>query len=136
MSPLGRILVRSFSETALVAAILSGCAPREPAPDVSLEEKLARVGLERISEQAAWVPPIARGRYVPCRVIDGGSSPGPLPPHPAGYLLVGVTDSGDGTASATLEALAAWSPGKFLTLTVRPIIIIPGPSSRNGGSAM
>ena len=119
LSRLGKTLVNAASVWTLFATFLSGCASFGESPDISLEEKLARVGLERISEEAARIPPTARGHYVACQVLDGGSYPKPLPPHPAGYLLVGVTDSSDETASATLEALTAWSPGEFLTLRVR-----------------
>ena len=88
-----------------------GCA----APPVKV--KLARVGLELLSEGEAGIPERESGRYVPCRVRADFPRPA-LPPHPAGYLFVGV-DGAARDAKRILEALKAWRPGETIRLTVR-----------------
>src|SRR5688572_21535306 len=67
----------------LLAAITPGCA------GPSVQEKLARVGLALVPEADAGIPEPERGQYVPVSVLEGFQGPA-LPPHPAGYLVVGV----------------------------------------------
>lgn len=90
-----------------------GCA----GPGIAVTEKLARVGLERVSVGEAALPPGERHRFLPVRVIPGAA--GALPDHPAGYLIVGVGSSEASDASEILEALEAWHPGEDLRLRVR-----------------
>lgn len=106
-----------------VGFFLSGCmlqpgADRADTDGADVAGKLARVGIEVISEDEAHLPANERGRYIPCRVIPGFRRAA-LEEHPAGYLLVGVGDSGTGDAGAIRQALAAWKPGEFLEITVR-----------------
>jgi len=83
-----------------------------------VSDKLARVGLELVSENQAGIPPDRRGRYLPCRVIPGFRGPA-LAPHPAGYLMVGVRGNRSVDAAGIRAALAAWRPGETLNLTIR-----------------
>jgi len=88
---------------------------------LTVQDKLARVGLELVGEEEARVPAPERGRLVPCRTISGAAHPA-LPHHPAGYLLVKVLGApgGDGGGEkAILEALESWRPGQTLLLRVR-----------------
>jgi len=96
-----------------LAAISShaGCA------GPTVEAKLARVGLELVSEEEAGVPAVERGRYLPCQVIEGFPETA-LPPHPAGYLFVGV-DRQPCAADEITQALREWAPGETRTFTVR-----------------
>ena len=98
--------------------IIPGCSAPAPAGPASLSARLARVGLELLSEDEARLPPPERGRYVPCRVIPGFPRP-PLPEHPAGYLIVGMNGGPAPDAKAILRVLAEWTPGQPLLLTVR-----------------
>jgi hypothetical protein len=97
---------------------LSGCATAPRRSPGSVSDKLARAGLELVSENQAGIPPDRRGRYLPCRVIPGSRSPA-LAPHPAGYLMVGVRGKRSVDASVIRAALAAWGPGETLHLTIR-----------------
>ena len=83
----------------------------------SVESKLARVGLELISEREAGIPPSEQGRYVPCRVLTGVSAP--LTPDPAGYLIVGFDGELVYDAGRILSVLGSWRSGETISLWVR-----------------
>lgn len=103
---------------------LAGCASRPAAPVVpgiraeGISSRLARVGLELITEEEAQIPRQERGRSLAVRVIPGFPEPA-LPPHPAGYLIVGLNRELVRDSAPLEEALRAWSPGRPLRLTVR-----------------
>ena len=101
-----------------VALVVAGCAGTSPYRLDAVREKLARVGLDTLSEEEAYVPASEHGRSIPCRVIAGFEGP-PVPAHPAGYLITGVDRGRETTRAGILEALAAWAPGETLTLTLR-----------------
>jgi len=103
---------------AIAVISLAGCGAPMPAERNSLSYRLAKVGLELLSEDQAQLPPAERGRYVPCRVIPGFPRP-PLEEHPAGYLIVGVDGQPAPSAQAILTALEAWWPGRQISLKVR-----------------
>ena len=100
-----------------------GTSPRSGDPGAvaearaSVESKLARVGLELITEREAGIPETELGRYVPCRVLDGVSAP--LAADPAGYLIVGFDGRLADDASRILAALATWQVGETISLWVR-----------------
>ena len=120
---------------AIVVSVLSGCvqpedagpsrtrrsagesASREGSGGERVESKLARVGLELITERDAAIPRDELGRYVPCRVRAGAAAP--LPPDPAGYLIVGFDRQLADDASTILAALDRWRVGETLSLWVR-----------------
>ncbi len=109
---------RLFWAVLLTITSLQGCRAVGPRTTLSVDEKLARVGLRRISESEAALPPSERGRYVPCRVA--ASAPrAALKPHYAGYLIVGVHAEAAGSADEILAALKNWQPGETLSLRVR-----------------
>lgn len=97
---------------------ISACASQEAAESAKVREKLARLGLELISENEALIPAELAGHFVPVRVISGFVRPA-LEPHPAGYLMVGVNRRPGANADAILCALTQWSPGETLVLTIR-----------------
>ncbi|HVR73846.1 MAG TPA: hypothetical protein VMT52_05915, partial [Planctomycetota bacterium] len=99
----------------LLAAITAGCA------GPSVQEKLARVGIALVPEADAGIPEPERGQYVPVSVLEGFQGPA-LPPHPAGYLVVGVIGPERELipgAEAVREALEAWGSGETLEVRVR-----------------
>ena len=104
----------------VVVSALSGCAfstaPGAAQRVESVESKLARVGLELVSEREAGIPEKEWGRYVPCRTIASGA---PLPEDPAGYLIVGFEGQLSGDASEILAALRDWQKGQTISLWVR-----------------
>ncbi len=83
----------------------------------SVQSKLARLGLELITERDAGIPERERGRYVPCRVLAGSSAP--LAPDPAGYLIVGFDGQLADDASKILVVLDRWRVGETISLWVR-----------------
>jgi len=111
---------RDRRTAALGIALLfaAGCATARARSGETVSAKLARVGLELVGEREAGIPADRLGRYVPCRVIPGFRRPS-LPPHPAGYLLVGVRGQGSEDAEVIRAALEAWRPGEVLHLMVR-----------------
>ena len=97
---------------------LGGCVMPRGASELGVEGKLAKVGIQLVSEDEALLPAGERGRYLPCRGVPG--VPGAaLDTHPAGYLLVGVVGEATDDAAAIREALRSWSPGEVLVLRVR-----------------
>jgi len=114
-----RIFLRASGPVLVaISAFLPGCGAPAPAERSSLRARLARVGLELLSEDEARLPSEARGRYLPCRVVPGFRPP-PLEEHPAGYLIVGVDGHPAPDARAILTALEGWAPGRPLSLTIR-----------------
>ena len=101
----------AWSLCLFAATSQAGCA------GPTVEARLARVGLEIVSEEEAAIPDSERGRYLPCQVIAGFPESA-LPPHPAGYLFVGV-DRHLCAADEIVEALQEWAPGETRTFTVR-----------------
>ena len=104
----------------VVVSALCGCVQPPAAIDggASVEAKLARVGLELISEHQAGVPAKERGRYVPCRAL-AGSQVALLPPDPAGYLIVGFDGQLAGDADKILSVLRQWQKGETISFWVR-----------------
>ncbi len=114
-----------------IVSLLSGCvqspdaksAPRaekgrpRSSAATSVQSKLARVGLELITERDAGIPARELGRYVPCRVLAGSSAP--LAPDPAGYLIVGFGGRLADDASKILVVLDRWRVGETISLWVR-----------------
>ncbi len=104
----------------VVVSALSGCAfstARDGAGRVeSVASKLARVGLELVSQRQAGIPEMEWGKYVPCRTLASGS---PLPEDPAGYLIVGFGGRLSGDAGEILAALREWQKGQTISLWVR-----------------
>ena len=96
----------------LLLSITSGCTGSPPA-----EVNLARVGLELLSEDEAGIPDAERGRYLPCRVPEDFPEPA-LPPHPAGYLFVGV-DGRPRKAAEIRRALRGLKTGESRKFTIR-----------------
>ncbi len=107
-----------------ISTVFAGaCRQLDPLVGLSPEGKLARVGLQVISEELAAVPKAKRGRAVPCRVIDERST-GPgraaaLAPWPGGYLIVGVDGVEAESSEEILAALADWQRGEIVSLRVR-----------------
>ncbi len=111
----------AWTALALLPALAGGgCAgrPVADAPSLDLDRRMASMGLERLSEKEACLPPPERGRYVPCRVIPGSRNP-VLPEHPAGYLIVRVEGRPSATAGEIRKALLHAEPGGTLKLVVR-----------------
>ena len=102
----------------LLPALLPACSGPAPAEKAPLSARLARVGLQLVSEEDAGVPPSERGRYLPCRVVHGFPRP-PLEDHPAGYLIVEVGGYPAADRRAILRALDDWTPGQPLRLRVQ-----------------
>ncbi len=114
-----------------IVSVLSGCVQSpdaKAAPQaekgrsrssaaMSVQSKLARVGLELITERDAGIPARESGRYVPCRVLVGSSAP--LAPDPAGYLIVGFGGQLADDASKILVVLDRWQVGETISLWVR-----------------
>lgn len=115
-----------------IVSVLSGCvqspeaaSPQKTSPQKtvdaggggSVQSKLARVGLELITERDAGIPARESGRYVPCRVLAGSSAP--LDPDPAGYLIVGFNGQLADDASKILVVLDRWRVGETISLWVR-----------------
>ena len=101
----------------LLPGLLPACSAPSPAEKAPLSARLARVGLQLVSEDDAGVPASERGRYLPCRVIPRFPRP-PLEDHPAGYLIVGVDGRPAPDSRTILRALENWTPGQPLRLTV------------------
>lgn len=119
--------------TLALVSVLSGCRhvsdaasessaakppARETGEEASVKSKLARVGLELISEREAGLPESELGRYIPCRVLAGASS-SPLAADPAGYLIVGFDGEEAGDAGKILAVFERWRVGETLFLRVR-----------------
>lgn len=85
----------------------------------TVESKLARVGLELITESEAAIPESERGRWVPCRVRERGASRSVLPADPAGYLIVGFDGQLANDAGRIREFLERWQEGETISLWVR-----------------
>ena len=100
----------------LVSGLL-GCASLPYSDSGGVEEKLARLGLRRLSEQQALIPSDRIGRWLPVEVMTGSSSP--LEKHPSGYLIVGIERDRPGDVSEILSAIEDWGPGRSLELVVR-----------------
>ncbi len=96
---------------------LVGCAGLSLNDSGAIEEKLARMGLRRLSERQALIPEGEAGRWLPVEVMPGSRSP--LEEHPAGYLIVGIERGRPGDVEEILSALADWGPGRSLELVVR-----------------
>ena len=96
---------------------LFGCATLSFSDSGPIEEKLARMGLRRLSEQQALIPKERSGRWLPVEVMPGSSSP--LEEHPAGYLIVGIERGRPGDVAEILSAIEDWGPGRSLELVVR-----------------
>ena len=81
---------RCLTVSVLAGVLAAGCAAtgRAVRPE-DVRERLSRVGLVVISDDAALLPAAERGRFLPCRVNTTFPGP-PVPHHPAGYLIVGV----------------------------------------------
>jgi len=94
----------------------AGCASTEE-PGRPPRAKLEAACLELLSDEEAMLEPGERERCVPCRVLSGCRRP-PVPPDPAGYLIVGV-DRSPATRAEILAAIDAWEPGRDLVLTIR-----------------
>ena len=101
---------------ALLSLAAAGCASTSR-PGLSPRGKLEAACLEVLSDDEALLRPEERGQCLPCRVRPGCSRP-PVPPDPAGYLIVGV-DRSPATRAEILEAIEAWEPGRDLVLTIR-----------------
>jgi hypothetical protein len=111
--------VRSAILAVAVGWLAAGCAGPGRGGRTGVErDRLARVGLRVVSEDEALLPDAERGRCIPCRVITGFPLP-PVPPDPAGYLIVGVNREPAATKQEILEALRAWDPGETLYLKIR-----------------
>jgi S1-C subfamily serine protease len=122
---------RIFLVMLAIVSVLSGCVqspeadaaprPQEMRPrsfvETAVRSKLARVGLELVTERDAAIPERESGRYVPCRVLAGSSAP--LAPDPAGYLIVGFDGQLADDASKILLALDHWRVGETISLWVR-----------------
>lgn len=99
----------------LLAGLTAGCA------GPSIQEKLARVGIALVTEADAGIPDPERGQYLPVRVLEDFQGPA-LPPHPAGYLVVGVIGPQRELipgAEAVRKALETWDSGETLEVRVR-----------------
>jgi hypothetical protein len=105
------------------AGCAAGATPREA--EASAAAKLARVGLEVVTDEEARVPPADRGRWIACRVIPGFREP-PAPEHPAGYLIASVGRQAGMTRRDMERAIAAWKEGERLILTIRRNPYFPG----------
>lgn len=101
---------------AFAAAVPPGCASLE-GPKLSPGAKLEAAGLEVLSDEEAALREDERDRCLPCRVRPGRSRP-PVPPDPAGYLIVGV-DRSPASRAEILAAIEDWEPGRDLLLTIR-----------------
>ncbi|MFN0057964.1 MAG: hypothetical protein ACKVX7_05840 [Planctomycetota bacterium] len=102
---------------ALAFFVTFGCRSVTPEPH-SPDDKLARIGLEVLTAEAAMLPASDAARFIPCRVIPGALQPA-LPPHPAGYLIVGRERALVDSVDVLLLAIAAWQPGERIRLVVR-----------------
>ena len=102
----------------LVLIFACGCAGTRTAPRPDERATLSRVGLVLLPEDEALIPPEDRGKYLPCRVKRDYPQP-PVPPHPAGYLIVGINKVRGAGAAHLREKLAAWESGEVLVLGIR-----------------
>jgi hypothetical protein len=83
----------------------------------SATAKLAQVGLEVVSDDAAGMPPAERLRWIPCRVVPGFPRP-PVPDHVDGYLITNI-DRSTGLTRRDMESkIAAWKEGDRLIFTI------------------
>ena len=101
---------------ALLVLTAAGCASTAN-PGLSPRAKLEAACLEVLSDEQALLRPEEHGQCLPCRVRSGCSRP-PVPPDPAGYLIVGV-DRSPATRAEILAAIEDWEPGRDLVLTIR-----------------
>ena len=119
VAPVVSCRLGAYLSAAWIAAVglAAGCAMASGGRDLSVKEKLSRVGLELVPESGAFLPEAERGQCLPCRVIPGFAAPA-LPEHPAGYLIVGVRGA-PADREAILQALDDWGRGQTLELLVR-----------------
>lgn len=121
--------MQAWSMPLLTLVLFSGAgcvtepAPRVPidGPSVNDERsargKLATVGVRVIDPFEANLPPDEITKVIPCRVDPRVEEPA-LPPHPAGYLLVGV--DGEICSPARIwQELETWTRARPIRLVVR-----------------
>lgn len=83
----------------------------------TVRQKLAAVGISLIRAEAAGIPAEEVDQVIACEVDPRHPNPG-LPPHEAGYLLVGVNGR-PCSAAKIRRALANWTRGRPARLVVR-----------------
>ena len=113
----GRDIVGVIAGLAVCLGAL-GCVGTQSGPRPDERDTLARIGLVCITEEEAHIPPEDRGKFVPCRVRPDCLQ-SPVPPHPAGYLIVGINKERGAGAAQLRRQLAAWKPGETLVLGIQ-----------------
>ena len=111
-------LIRAPLISLLCTAAIGGCTTLGSVSDAAIRRKLAVVGLQLITEEEAAIPRSERGKFIPCRVRANFPNPA-LPPHDAGYLIVGLAGKQSTDKAALLAAMAGWKPGETLRVRVR-----------------
>ena len=104
---------------AVLVVAAGGCTSAPPPVEVkaSAASKLARVGLEVVSDESAGMPPADRLKWIPCRVVSGFPQP-PVPDHVDGYLITSIGRRAGLTRRDMEKEIAAWKDGERLVFTI------------------